>query len=125
MALPEWSQHLTAPARSAAVDLSGIGSSGVALPVASAAEALAAVSAAGCAVLGGDLLAGAREKLRHTGDNWHCEMEPGEAWVDYVKRSNQAAAQYLATVRQPSDLWFTVVVSPKPSAAQLSRSYDR
>jgi hypothetical protein len=124
MALPKWTDRLSPDTRSKGVDLSSIGTIEIVWPIECYAEVVARVREAGLAVLGGDLLREERQELRHTDDNWSCDIGQGEPWLDYVNRSCANAVHYLENMQQ-SGLRFTLVTSNKPDAAQLSTSYDR
>ena len=125
MALPDWSQHLPADTRAKAVDLSRTGFADAAWPITSYREIVDTLRDAGFAILGGDILKGRRRDLEHTYDSWSSEVKSGESWPAFVARSCANAADYLAGMQQQSDLWFTVAVSPRPSAAQSAKGHDR
>jgi hypothetical protein len=88
-------------------------------------EIVSSIASAGFAVFGGDILEGTKPHLKHTLDNWHCDLERGESWATFVTRSCASAVSYLSKLQHRGQLFFTVVVSEKPSAAQLAASYDR
>jgi Immunity protein 40 len=77
------------------------------------------------AVLGGDILSGSGGTLSPTHDTWSCDIQIAEPWSDYVIRSCAHAARYLETLKKRPELWFTLVASARPNAAQLAKSYDR
>ncbi len=106
-----------------ATDLSIHGMTDLAWKTKDAFRVLESTAALGVAVVGGDLWADVDPKLRPAYLNWCCDINYGESWPDYVRRSCEYGAEYLAS--QPGETWFTLVVSEKPDAKQLAKSYDR
>ncbi len=125
MALPGWSKHLNEDTRAKGIDLSRTGFADAAWPIDSHPEIVDSLRNAGFAILGGDILKGRRRDLEHTYDSWSSDAKAGESWPAFVERSCAAATQYLTPLQQQSDLWFTVEVSAKPSAAQRAKGVDR
>jgi hypothetical protein len=125
MVLPDWSQHLPADTRAKAVDLSRTGFADAAWPITSYREIVDTLRNAGFAILGGDILKGRRRDLEHTYDSWSSDVKPGEPWPAFVTRSCANATNYLAKLQKQPDLWFTVVVSARPSAAQSAKGHGR
>lgn len=82
------------------------------------AQVLSAIQRIPCAIAGGDIFGATGRVLTPTFENWRCEIERGEAWPDYVRRSSAQAAQYLSGLRRTRPLWFIPVCTLEPTPAQ-------
>ena len=70
------------------------------------------------AVLGGDVLKKEDTKYKYNYDNWHSDIEPGEQWDDYAKRSRKETQEYLKRYPDPGDntYIYSLVLTDKPNA---------
>jgi hypothetical protein len=89
------------------------GSDEVALVPAKAIEALKLLEGSQVAVLGGDVLSDSSGKLAYNYENWYCEQLPGESPLDFVRRSQSIAHDFLAglAMRHDPNLFVVLVHS--------------
>lgn len=97
----------------------------IAWPLAIADEVLEIIHQAGLAILGGDIYTRSIKDFKPTYDHWAIDIEEGEKWTNYTLRSYLVAQDYLSSNWLKKDSWFVLVVTEKPDAEQLAKSYVR
>ena len=65
------------------------------------------------AILGGDVLSDSAGKLSYVYENWYCEQLPGETLLDFVRRSQTVAREFIENlvIRRDSNLYVVLVNS--------------
>ncbi|MGH8601616.1 MAG: Imm40 family immunity protein [Gammaproteobacteria bacterium] len=79
--------------------LESVGVRNWALEREAALAALEQLTAAGVAVLGGDVYAVSGANVESNYDSWYCNRDSGEAEADFVERSIAKAKSYIANYR--------------------------
>lgn len=76
-------------------------------------EALNLLKGTQAAVLGGDVLNIAGEKLRFTGDSWHVDKKLGEDIAHFLERSVAESEKYINTYPDPENgtIIYSLVIS--------------
>ncbi|SRR6266571_5012535 len=95
--------------RAQAIDLSPWGVLEHAFRSEDAIEAVNEITAAGIAVLGGDLWKQFHARPRPAHENWHVERHPGEQWQGYVARSQQTALAFIQEHGTKQEVIFVLV----------------
>ena len=98
-------------------------SSEIAWPLTQATIILEQVRLTGLAILGGDIYVKESKDLVPTYDNWSTDIERGEKWEVFVRRSQAEAKAYLEKPWHKDNSWFVLVVADKPDAGQLAISH--
>ena len=89
------------------------GSDELALTPSDAIEALDFLSGSQVAILGGDVLSDSAGKLSYVYENWYCEQLRGEDLLDFVRRSQTVAREFIENLvkRRDSSLFVVLVHS--------------
>ncbi len=103
--------------QSQSVALHQIGINDIAWPRDAALTLLQALRTRTIAVLGGDVLRLAYDKLDHTYDNWYTNPHPSEDFAHYAVRSQEVAAAYIQDYREHGSgyLYLLVLANQLPS----------
>jgi hypothetical protein len=97
----------------------------IAWPLVLSTKVINAVKESGLAIVGGDLYEKVGERFKPAYENWSIDIERGEKWEEYVKRTHLESLAYLESPWLKEDWWFVLVVIEKPDAGMLVRSYVR
>ena len=120
-----WEKLIPEPARSSGVSLIPFGVNEISWPISCAALVVSVLRNGGYAIPGGDIYFKEATAFVPAYENWSCSIVLGEQWSAYTMRSCNEALQYLLRYGTQTNRWFTVVATPKPSAAELVTSYAR
>ena len=82
----------------------------VALTPDNALKAIALLSGSQVAILGGDVLSGISGKLTYTCEDWFCEQKPGENPLEFVRRSQSDANEFVGELIARNDEHLYVVL---------------